>query len=286
MIAGLPQDAFERITKESANKLAPGGKLIMKPLPNRNSYPTNHHSIYLEEANDHVLRLQETDSLQTLLVYADYGDASTASFVEQFFPFSVALAISVPDTLSAKNGNERNRLLNELADAVIKATIRLREVARAVSEQTDIANLTPLLLPVRNFRSEDFEIMLKSIFRNVSIAEDPKSYLQQQIKMFYNKHPRKYAPDADRHCLSDGIHYFQSPGKALHGFRRHAAKEGHSHSCLLNARCRLGGNYRHSFHYDCLPVKGKLRAHYDNCHGSATPPKDTHVNIAPNDFVI
>lgn len=286
MIAGLPQDAYDHVAKISAKRLAPEGKLIMKPLPGRDTYPAGHHKQFVLDADAHVLTLRETELVQTLLVYADYGDDSTGRFLDAFFPFCLSLGVTVPDTPSARNGNERNRLLNDFAEGLLKATVRLREVGRVISEQTDIANLTPLLLPLRNFRSGALRDMLHDVFLHASGAEDPKAYLKGRIDAFLCKHPRAHAPGALRHCLSDGILYFQSPGKDLHGFRRNITKEGHAPNCLLNARSRVGGRYRHNFHYDCIPVKGKLRSHYENCHGSQTTTKDDHVNIAPNDYII
>lgn len=286
MIAGLPGEAFDRVAKISSNRLAPGGTLVMKPLPAAAGYPDSHHGAYLVEANKILLRFGETEPVQSLLLYVNHKDGSTAPFVDRFFPFSLPLAVEMPDLSSARNANERNKLLNDFADELVKRATHLRAVARVVSEQTSVANLTPLLLPLRNFGSRHLEDMFREIFERVACEPDPKTFLKARVEEFLRKHPRTFAEGAKRNCLSDGVLYFQSPGKALHGFTRHTSREGHDEECLLNARSRLGGDYRHSFHYDCLPVRGKLRAHYDNCHGSPTAPKKTHVNIAPNDYII
>jgi hypothetical protein len=47
----------------------------------------------------------------------------------------------------------------------------------------------------------------------------------------------------------------------------------------------LGGHYDYDFHFDCAPV-GTLDATYPNCHSARVAPKQEHVNIAPNDFII
>jgi hypothetical protein len=80
--------------------------------------------------------------------------------------------------------------------------------------------------------------------------------------------------------------YFKSPGSDRHGFFRHPPDPAHHPECLLKARSRLGSPFRHTFHYDCTGVHGRLAATYPNCHGDPVCPKPTHVNIAPSDYVI
>ena len=142
-------------------------------------------------------------------------------------------------------------------------------------------------LPVRNFRSDHLKTMLNNLFWSLSRDASPDDLIKAETDRFIKAHPRTYPSDTDRrHCLSDKILYFKSPGRDRHGFFRHAANKGHGADCLLNARSRLGGTFNYQFHYDCEPVKGRLASSYPNCHDSlCSLPRASHVNISPNDYV-
>jgi hypothetical protein len=187
---------------------------------------------------------------------------------------------------TASNGPQIRSLLNEFAQHVTDAAIELRGMARIVSEFTNIQNLTPLLLPLRNFQSPTLRSILAELYEKLPQATDRKTFVDSLVKKFITFHPRVFPPGQNRHCFSDGRLFFKSPGRDRHGRFRNATADRHEMTCLLNARSRIGGHYPFDFHFDCEPVKGGLANYYSNCHAAKTAPcKNTHVNIAPNDFI-
>lgn len=286
VIGGLPTQAFDRLRKVSSNKLAPGGKLILSPNLWKGAYHPKHANALITEANKFCASRPEKDPIVTLLIYVDFEDPSTTAFLNSFFPFSLPCRLKLPNFYGASNANEANRLLGEFEEKVIAASAKLREVSTLISHETSLPNLNPLLLPRRNFHSQALDRMLRKIFDEAVESDHPKAMIEAEISSFHAKHPWLTPPGDQKHCLSDGQLYFKSPGKHRHGFFRNSAAASHELDCLLNARSRLGGSYDYCFHFDCEPVKGKLKASYDNCHGGNGTPKENHVNIAPNDYIV
>ncbi len=287
VVAGLTIGAFDRIRRISENRLAPGGKLILSPIADRQQpYTKRYINGLLEAAHKFTKSANENDAATTLLIYIDYKDQSTNDLLEAFFPFGLPLALDPPDFRDASNKPQINSVLNQFADELAKAAIEIRGLSRIISEFTNIANLTPLLLPLRNFRSERLKSTLQRLYEGLAEADDAKTFIVSTIKSFLAVHPRVRPPDDDRHCFSDGYLYFRSPGKHRHGFFRNVAAANHHVACLLNARSRIGGHFPATFHYDCIARNGSLAKTYPNCHDmGCAPSQDTHVNIAPNDFI-
>lgn len=284
ILAGLSVEAHDRIRRENASSFAPNGKLIVKPLPSE-GYTAAYAKTIIDEAHSYVHSLKENDEACILMCYVGGQDNAENTFLANFFPFALVRNINPIDTSTANSKNEKNKILNDYFRYILSETIQLRGISRSVKEKTEIRNLTPLLLPVVNFRSDVFIGLMNSLFHNLGRSTNVSLLLQNSIDEFFRHHP-KARPNGDRrYCFSDGRMYFKSPGSDRHGFRR-TNGTGHTNTCLLNARSRLGGTFDHQFHYDCSAVKGSLAAGYPNCHGVLTPPKPTHVNIAPNDYII
>lgn len=287
VIAGLSPLAFDRLRKESENRIAPGGRVVLTPNTGSGVYAKQHGKELIAQAHKIAARLDESKQFTTLLLYTDFQDESTKRLLEDFFPFCLPLAI--PPFVSPADASKRivNEQLNAFTKAVLSASARLRSRSRVVSDFTTVANLTPLLLPHRNFRSDALDRLLRHLYGALANADDPKTLVRDAVKRFFAECPMRYAPGQDQHCFSDGHLYFQSPGRNRHGFfRNNRADDDHSPTCLLNARSRLGGPYDYKFHYDCIPAKGSLRSEYGNCHSTPCAPKSTHVNIAPNDYIV
>ena len=240
----------------------------------------------LDEARSMLRALRENIRMSLRLIYVDYADSSTAAFRKRFFPF--CLSHSVPPLFldDAPSQRQKNERLNVLSKNVIKAALNLRSSASVVAEQTNLPNLTPLLLPVRNFQAASLMHMLEHLYCDLAISAEPKALLRTEINKFLDAHPRVTPPGDNRHCFSDQRLFFKSPGKNRHGYYRNSADHQHGQTCLLNARSRLGGSFDHEFHFDCVACKGGLANHYPNCHGESVPPKTTHVNISPNDGIV
>lgn len=286
IIAGLPTLLFDRLRKESEIKIAPGGKLFMSPNPWAHCYSPKHVDGLIKQVFEYYITRPERDAMVTLLLYADYADESTGKLLERFFPFALPRRLPFPDISTVKSKQEHNRVLNDFVRDVIDASRKLRATSNKISHKTHVHNLNPLLLPIRNFQSKDLSNLLWKIYTEASYSDDPEKLLDDEIEKFLGRHPWATPPDGQKRALSDGVLFFKSPGNDRHGFMRNSVAKIHPIDCLLNARSRLGGRYDYCFHYDCTPVKGKLKASYGNCHGDHSPPKERHVNIAPNDFII
>ena len=220
MIAGLATPVFDRLKKESDNLIAPGGSLFVRPNLSSHCYSKQHSHDLIRNLYEHTAALKEEKRTAILLLYVDFEDDTTRLLLEQFYPFSLPVPLSrfvVEDDLSKRALNER---LNLAIDEILSASRRAREISRIVSGFTEISNLSPLLLPCRNFRSSSLEILLKSLYCHLSEAENPKTLIEDAISNFFSKTPRVYAPGDSRHSFSDGQLYFRSPGKNRHGFFR------------------------------------------------------------------
>lgn len=281
IIAGLPTPAFDRIKKISANRLAPDGVLILSPTPR--GYTHQYTDDIIRKAHNHAMALREGEPLSIQLLYVDYRDDATKAFLEAFYPFCLPIPLR-PIAIDSQDTKKMREALNGFVDEVLQGTRELRNRARMLSGFTHIANLTPLLLPPKNFRSRHLDGLLRTLFHQAGTVSDLRLLIEAEIRAFLARCPRVKAPEDDRHSLSDGYLYFRSPGNNRHGYYRRDDRS-HPLTCLLNARSRIGGTYQHNFHYDCIPSKGSLRGSYDNCHGEPTATKPSHVNIAPNDYI-
>lgn len=277
--------AFDRVARESSNLLVPDGKLIMKPLSGR-TYTAGTARDFLREARDYATELPEAEPVSALLLYVNHGDHATDQFVEQFFPFCLSAALSPLDIAGVTSKNELNRRLNAFVRTIALSARTLRKSADAVKAALSGSNLTPLLLPLRNFASQYLRSKLQVLFLDLAKSSDPGVTVATAQEDLIRQHPWVKSQTDAKRCLSDGILYFKSPGSDRHGYFRHPPDPAHNPECLLKARSRLGGPFRHTFHYDCTPVHGHLAPAYPNCHGGLVAPKPTHVNIAPSDYII
>lgn len=284
VIAGLNTAMFDRIRKESARRFVPDGHLVSAPITQK-GYSHSYINRLIGQTHDYAAKLAETNRLSTLLLNVDFKDQSTTDLLEAFFPYSLPMKISYPDAITG-NTQQIAVALNKFTEILVRQSINLRSVSRIISEHTNVHNLTPLLLPVKNFKSKILSEMLWNLYQSLASAEYPATAVQSAISMFLAEHPRARQQDDRQHCFYDGTHYFKSPGRHRHGFFRNDKSEHHIQTCLLNARSRLGGVYDHSFHYDCTASNGSLRKEYENYHGKFSPPGKNHVNICPNDYVI
>lgn len=143
---------------------------------------------------------------------------------------------------------------------------------------------TPLLLPVRNFRSRKLNELLLEIqklrppeddydvpLRSLVDAKGLSSVRETKKRTFFENQSsiRFYGPSkaGARH----GIPVYQPP---------------HKFGCIVNAYFRLGARYDVAFHYDCQLADGRISGRFPNCHdGEDICSSKTHLNISPNDFI-
>jgi hypothetical protein len=285
ILAGLHQTVFERVRSVPAGRFIPNGHLVRSPLHDR-AYTDQYSVKLIEMAHAVLVAEREDEEIGIILLYVNRDDTSTRRFVESFFPFALPVAVSEFVPSSNIGANAFNRELNAYVAYLEERSRRAIDLIGVVRKYTNVHNLTPLLLPTRNFQSASLITLLQELFWNLSTAASPDELIRRETRRFSADHPRVYPPDSDQSCYSDAILYFKSPGRNRHGFFRHSQSARHPFDCLLNARSRLGGTYDYKFHYDCEALRGGLAATYPNCHAQLCKPGSaTYVNIAPNDFI-
>ena len=225
---------------------------------------------------DRILALPEKAQNSVTVAYVNCSDETTKQFIDAFRPFALVRPIE------PLKEHHRGRAYGEY---LVDQAKELRSRASRVSEFTNIANVTPFLLPYRNFDSLHHEEMVARLYNSLGAVDDIAGLMQTEKNKIAQYHPRVKPPKGQQSCYSDGRLFFKSPGRARHGYFRHTRDQGHHPSCLLSARCRFGGSYPHDLHYDCEPVK-QLETSYPKCHGIRTRPGANHVNICPNDYII
>jgi len=281
VIAGLSVPGFDSLAAMRPRRLAPLGELFFLPVK-QPGYPRAQAASYHKLMHDRIVKLKEDEPVSLTLAYVDYGDASTAAFIETFAPFALVRPIRPITSEFATTPSPGE--VRDYQEYLANEALELRNRAKRVSEFTNIRNLSPFLLPHTNFVSRHHRKLINLLFWRLGTASDVTKLLRTASNNFERHHPRVKPPTSNHSCYSDNHFYFCSPGGDRHGYFRHHAK-GHAPTCVLAARSRFGGSYAHDLHYDCQPVTS-LAAHYSNCHGETTPPKAAHINICPNDYII
>ena len=156
---------------------------------------------------------------------------------------------------------ERSSILSYL----VAQAEELRSRASRVSEFTNIANVTPFLLPYENFQSRYHRDMVERLYNCLGVVDDISSIMESEKDAFTRHHPRVRPPKGQPSCYSDNRLFFKSPGRARHGYFRHTHGQGHHPSCLLAARCRFGGSYPHDLHLNTPSgrVQPRLYSYHD-----------------------
>src|SRR4051812_15679669 len=103
------------------------------------------------------------------------------------------------DLSGTRNKREAKERLNTYAEYIVQEVLELRSSAHRVREHTNVHNLTPLLLPMRNFASKELGDMLRRLFEGLGRTQDPSGLLRKEMERFIAAHPRATPPDADRH---------------------------------------------------------------------------------------
>jgi hypothetical protein len=184
------------------------------------------------------------------------------------------------------NRNQQNRALNIYLNYLQVEVRNTIDAANAVKASLSGKNLSPFLLPLRNFQSEVLRETLFDLYLNLANSNNPSKSLFLAETKLLRVHPKVAVPNTTLRAFTFGNLYFKPPGTSRHGYFRHQSRLAHPFDCLLLARSRLGSPYSYTLHYDCEPVSGSLSQRYPNCHGHPTEPKKHHVNIAPSDYII
>lgn len=292
MLAGMPKSLASHIAQPDLRRAAgDGGFLVLKETPDNIGWP--HYSVeYVNRVVASCRRWIEKrdvdEKFSVSLIYANDGGAGARMLVSKFHPFCLVAdfyPLAIPGT-----SNERGRVVGEFIPRLQAICSSLRSRGKVMFEHMQSAmRRTPLLLPLRNFGSQELNDMVSNIMVGAHGAENLEKLIKDAIVEF-NRSARTHRPDGaprEYYCNADGLVFVPPGNQTLHGLV-HGAQEGNGHltSCYVNGRVRLGGSFNPRFHYDCSPMRGRLKSHYQSCHGQDVSPKaSTHVNIGPNDGV-
>ena len=184
-IAGLSVAGFDVLRKESEKKFAPSGNLFARPVK-KPGYPKDAALQYQEQIRDRILALSETTKISVTIAYVDYADETTKQFIDAFRPF--ALVRPIEPLKEQHNG----RAYREYLVAQAK---ELRGRASRVSEFTNIANVTPFLLPYRNFDSSYYGGMVESLYHSLGVVDDITGERDAiQVELPRHRRPERPSP--------------------------------------------------------------------------------------------
>lgn len=223
------------------------------------------------------------------VIYVRAPGTDVTQFERAFFPST--LTVGVEWKMEGNTAEARRASLNHLFRRLLSATLRARRAITTLHKQVvDKANRTPVLLPLGNFHSGNYEQWLKRLEQSLAqLTEDTESLqmLGEAVKDFERWHPKHQIENSLKQCYCDdrGIE-FRAPGKDLHGIPSMPGDHP-SELCLLSAFRRLGAPFHSAFHYDVQKDSPrKLRGRFCTCHlPHADMTGDPHLNVAPNDFV-
>lgn len=284
-VAGFCDEVVDEIKARPAARFTEeaGNPPIIFPLRAPYIYDASLAEKYKAELCKRLSGIPHSDNVGIILILSAHRPDKTDQFIDDFFPFAFAREVAAfyPDR------SPKDVRRNELKSAVTgleQAARGARAAVRQIWDHFAGRNFSPLLLPVNNFHSDVLPAEVGFIYSNIGRATDPIGIIKNSSEAILGVHPiqnrgeGKYFEDERR------LRFF-SPGKNRHGFARNLS-EGHKVECFLSSRVRFGGGFDALFHYDCVPERGPLNRDYPNCHSEPTPPAaNTHVNIAPNDYV-
>lgn len=281
--AGIPVSIYDAVYDERATVVGPNGIFVGAPLKPRGDGVFVYDTGYAGGLIRRVWELFQDDAHYSLrdtgLLFVYVHLVSSSYLVREFFPFAFPLAVDWP--LEIGRGMPDRIRKNQLVQK-FKATVDLgKSIIPAIKREVQSdANSTPLLLPLRNFKSIGLADLLSSVADGVVSTGDRRAAIKELTADF----KRRYF--TDRRFEDDRGIAFKSPGNARHAFARPGASGQHRHSCLLAGHERLGAPYDRSFHYDCTKGDRPLSGRFSNCHDvEAAYAGRPHLNIAPNDYV-
>lgn len=286
-LAGFPQSVFDEISKRSAKYFTgePAHPPIMKRMTEPFVYRDGMADYYLGQLARRIGEQNPTEDIGVGVICPDYGE-STSDFLSAFFPFAIVATVA-PAYVDTVPKHLRRKAVTDYVDSLSDKAKDIRDRIAVVRDILSGNNFSHLTLPLRNFRSASVRTSVEHLFEVLGAEDDVRRKLETVEATLKRQHPRRYTQDQKRTAYfeDDRKLRFKSPGKDRHAMARKLA-DGHSNSCLIGARARLGGPIGHAFHYDCEYERRDVDRNYPNCHGADTEPfHRTHANIAPNDFI-
>jgi hypothetical protein len=288
-IAGLPNAVVQEVRSRSAAHFteAAANPPIVRPIKAPYGFRPGMAEAYHEELSRRIAALNPHDEAAVLLAYVGYDDPETARFVTQFFPFAIHAPLEPFDPEQGPKSERRARLI-AFVDGIETVVAALIGQMRVVRDTLSGRNFSPLLLPLRNFRSTVVRPQIDALFGALGTAANPRELLDQASQAIIAAHPIQLSgigKKRTRYYQDTGRLRFSAPGSNRHGMAW-LAGEGHRSTCHINGRVRLGGPFDSQFHYDCAYARGNIDRNYPNCHAQDTPPAEAlYVNIAPSDYI-
>lgn len=292
--AGIPTEVYDYIYRQRNSLTGSNTEFEGVPLGAAgSSFEARHSSAFMQRFKEHAIKNRGKAAAQIgfAIICVRSDPDSTTRFESTFFP--ATLVFSVDWQLRGYSPEELGQSRKELFHLLLQATVRARVALEALhKEVVERANRTPLLLPLRNFRSKqlrDWMRELQNTLGGQTNAVDAAFALRTAVKTLEAIYPMKNVEDPKRKhpCfLDDHDVEFHAPGKALHGLPH--ASDNHPVQCILGGYRRLGAPFNAAFHYDCVKGRrGNLKGWFFTCHETEAKliEGNPHLNIAPNDFV-
>jgi hypothetical protein len=287
--AGIPREVYDQVAGRALSIARQDGEFVGKPL-GRGCYGyTNQDADYFLRcfadriAHDRHSALNDT-AFAVICIRHDHD--TTQLFVGRFFPSTLVIQVDWGLPRGTKKAIAEGG--NELIGLLTAATKRAKNILEALKKEVrERANKTPVLLPVRNFKSDVFCQFLQQLQADLVVREeDHLETLRAHVNMLDQQYPMRPDDDYKGFFVDDRGIRFKVPGRVKHAFAR-AEQSGHDVTCLLSGRRRLGAPFDAGFHYDCSKGSGNLYGQFFSCHGKEKEAMkgNPHLNIAPNDYV-
>jgi len=283
--AGIPQEIYDEVYKSRSTFTAGGIEFEGASLAYGHNLDANQGVRILKKLKERVVKEKNTlEEISYGVICVRPPGSNISNFEKVFFPNTFVISVEWELLRGDKALMQQSK--NALVQALRGASLKLRGILIALrKELKERANRTPLLLPLKNFRSKILSNHLYLLQAQLCLSDDPFKTIQKAVKEFEHLYPMQKVDNKSRPCFIDDVKVeFHSPGSALHGL----SKPGGDHldECVLNGVRRLGAQFHPAFHYDC--EKGtRLRGLFHHCHSvqASQQEGDPHINIAPNDFI-
>ena len=290
--AGIPPEIGDEFVVAFTKRVTP--ILCWLPLDQAKCYTDSYsQELYVRLAaklrkRSHSNDLHILSNTNLVLLYVQKDDDSESMLFERFGTEELVAPLTSLGLVNEAlvTGNQRGRLVNQLAREGQRAIIRARALLSVIAEEvTNRDNRTCLLLPRRNFGRDTSKVF--GCVRDASLARYGSEAFRKNLKHVSQLLRKARQGKRDYFVGQDGL-IFRSPGKAgaRHGLAPIWGAAGHEPYCVIRGRMRFGASYDPKFHYDCDIPRGRTRS-FPNCHDTIeTVPRDrNHVNIAPNDNI-
>lgn len=284
-LAGLPRAMVEEMGKSSPARFTEdrSNLPIMREMAAPYAYRDGMSDYFVGQLAKRLEAIPPGRDLGVGLAYANHA-GQRDRFLEAFYPFAATMPFDpcYPDTW--RKDRKRSELATAM-EALISAIDRLRKRIRLMRDVLSGQNFSPLTLPLRNFRSEVLQPQISAISEALRAEDATRDLVEQRVTAIRQRHPLHRRADHRPFFEDNRGLRFLSPGGADHGVARVVGK-GHTPTCLVNGRTRLGGPLKAGFHYDCDYERRDLDAVYPNCHSfKQKPSKGAYVNISPTDAI-